>query len=320
MVSEAAAPGVPVPLRVEYDHRLGGRWTSLTGGGREWLWTGPQPGRERVLPGDPFVDAGGLEECVPTVRGTPDHGDAWSRRWRQLDPATATVECPDFTLTRRMAERDGSVLADYRLVATPGYRFVWAAHALLDLSPRARLVAPAGTPTRLYPEAADLLPEGTWPERTVGTGSAREHRPAPWHVAPWPSPAGLPLQRFGPDDGTAVGAVLVDCARVRVVDGPDTLTLELDCVDQPRATALWRNLRGWPADRPYRSIGVEPMLGTVFDLAEATSAVRGEALSAAAADPDGGPGARGAAAVVPASGEVTWQLTISAHRSPGGDP
>ncbi|MFK3983474.1 hypothetical protein ACI2K4_24200 [Micromonospora sp. NPDC050397] len=325
MVSELAPPGIPIPLRVEYDHRLGGRWTSLTGGGRQWLWTGPQPGRDRVLPGDAFVDAGGLEECLPTVRGTPDHGAAWSRPWRQLDPATATVDCPDFTLTRRLTERDGVVLADYRLLAAPGYRFVWAAHALLDLSPRARLLAPAGTPTRLYPEAAELLPEGTWPERTIGTGPEptggagpeptggagpdqsveagpnREGSPAPWYAAPWPSPAGLPLARFGPDDGTAVGAVLVDCARVQVVDGPDTLTLELDCADQPRATALWRNLGGWPADRPYRSIGVEPMLGGVFDLAEA----------------DLGGGAN--AAVVPASGEVTWQLTISAHRSPGGD-
>lgn len=127
----------------------------------------------------------------------------------------------------------------------------------------------------------------------------------PWHTAAWPEPAGLPLDRLGPDDGTAVGAVLVGCAEVRVVDGTDILTLRLDCADQPRSTALWRNLRGWPADRPYRSIGVEPMLGSVFDRSEAGAEV---------SDPfEGGVGVD--VAVVPAGGEVNWRLTISAHRS-----
>jgi hypothetical protein len=55
--------------------------------------------------------------------------------------------------------------------------------------------------------------------------------------------------------------------------------------------ALWRNLGGFPDTDPYRSTGVEPMLGRVFDLAEA------------------GPGD---AARVPASGEVRWRLTVSA--------
>ena len=32
-----------------------------------------------VYPLPEFVDAGGLEECLPTVRGRPDHGDIWSR-------------------------------------------------------------------------------------------------------------------------------------------------------------------------------------------------------------------------------------------------
>ncbi|WP_243420747.1 hypothetical protein [Micromonospora globispora] len=270
------------------DDRYGGRWTSLAGAGREWLWRGTATGRDRVSPGDAFVDAGGLEECVPTVRGTPDHGAAWSRRWRSVGSGRAVVECPDFTLTRQLTERAGAVVARYRLLAAPGYRFVWAAHALLDLSPAARLLAPAGAPTRLYPEADEEVVDGTW-----AAGSR-------WHTAPWPISPGLPLDRFGPDDGTALGAILVGCLDVQVVDGADTLRLRLDCAGQPRSTALWRNLRGWPVPRPYRSIGVEPMLGAVFDLAEA--------------DPAGDD-----AAVVPAGGEVDWQLTISAHRSSGGD-
>ena len=46
-----------------------------------------------------------------------------------------------------------------------------------------------------------------------------------------------------------------------------------------------------PAAAPYRSIGVEPMLGRVFDRSEA------------------GPGD---AAIVPASGACEWRLTVSA--------
>jgi hypothetical protein len=275
-------------LRVVTDDRHGGRWTSLQGAGREWLWHGTATGRDRVTPGDAFVDAGGLEECVPTVRGTPDHGAAWSRRWRSAGPGTAVVECADFTLTRQLSERAGAVVARYRLLAAPGYRFIWAAHALLDLSPAARLLAPVGTPTRLYQEAHAPVTDATLP-----AGSRR-------HTTPWPASPALTLDRLGPDDGTALGAILIGCPDVRVVDGADTLRLRLVCTGQPRSTALWRNLRGWPAPEPYRSIGVEPMLGAVFDLAEA--------------DPAGGD-----AAVVPADGHVDWQLTITAHRSSGGD-
>jgi hypothetical protein len=288
MVSQVAQGMVDTALRVVTDNQHGGRWTSLEGAGREWLWHGTTTGRDRVSPGDAFVDAGGLEECVPTVRGTPDHGAAWSRPWRSVGPGTAVVECPDFTLTRQLAERAGAVVARYRLLAAPGYRFVWAAHALLDLSPAARLLAAAGTATRLYPEAAGQI--------TNASSPPGRH----WRTAPWPALPGLPLDRLGPDDGTAIGAILVGCPDVRVVDGADTLRLRLDCAGQPRSTAVWRNLRGWPAPTPYRSIGIEPMIGAVFDLAEADRA-------------------GGDAAVVPAGGEVDWQLTISAHRSSGGD-
>ncbi|MFJ6164218.1 hypothetical protein ACIQH6_03780 [Micromonospora orduensis] len=270
-----------VPLRVTYDAAHGGRWTSLHGGGREWLWRGPEPGRHEVRPGDAFVDAGGLEECLPTVRGEPDHGEVWSRPWRSAGPDTLVIERPTFTMSRRISDAGGAVVADYRLAADPGHRFVWAAHALLGLSPDARLDVPDGTPTRLHPEAAALLPPGVWP-----TGS-------PWLTGRWPSPAGLRIDTFGPDDGTALGAVLLDCPRVQVSDGDDLLILELECDGQPRSTALWRNLGGWPQDCPYRSIGVEPMLGAAFDLADAGPAD---------------------AAVVPPTGEVTWRLTISAHR------
>ncbi|MCQ8193297.1 hypothetical protein [Streptomyces rugosispiralis] len=55
-------------LEIVTDPAHGGRWTSLRADGHEWLWRRPAPERERVSPGDAFVDAGGLEECVPTVK------------------------------------------------------------------------------------------------------------------------------------------------------------------------------------------------------------------------------------------------------------
>jgi hypothetical protein len=237
-----------VSLRTDLAH--GGRWTSLRAGGREWLWHRAVAGRDSVCPGDPFVDAGGLEECIPTVRGVPDHGAAWSRPWS----SSSTVDCGDFRLSRRFLD-DG---AAYRLEASPGYRFVWAAHALLDLTPAATLEAPPGTEVRVDGGAVE-----TWP---------------------------TPLAALGPDDGTAVGAILVDCPTVTVADG-ERLTLTLEAPGQPVSTALWRNLRGWPPAGPYRSIGVEPMLGRVFDLALAR---------------DGQD-----TAVVPASGVCEWRLRVA---------
>ncbi|WP_203700621.1 hypothetical protein [Asanoa iriomotensis] len=245
-------------VTVTADLALGGRWTSLRAAGREWLWHRDEPARSTVEPGAAFVDAGGLEECLPTIRGLPDHGDAWSRPWTALDPATASVAGDGYVLRRTFAASDATLVVSYALHAEPGWRFLWAAHALLDVSPAAELAAPAGTETRI-------------------DGGA---------VAPWPTPLG----RLGPDDGSATGAILVDCPSVTVVDS-ERLTLTLDAPGQPVSTALWRNLRGWPADGPYRSIGVEPMLGRVWDLADA------------------GPGE---AAVVPPSGVCEWRLTIGA--------
>ena len=271
---------------MQIDAAHGGRWTSLRAGEREWLWHRDEPRRERVGPGDAFADAGGLEECVPTVRGVPDHGDAWSRAWTEAGDA-GTVQCAGFELTRSIDVRTGSVVADYRLVAEPGFRFVWAGHALLELSARALLRIDQNPKTRLFPEAGPHLSE-PWPD-----GAA-------WIEGDWPEPvAGLRLDTLGPDDGSAVGAVIYSTehaagtATAVVHDGPDRLCVTVEADGQPTSIALWRNLGGFPAAVPYRSIGVEPMLGRVFDLADA---------------------ADGDCAVTPASGEVRWRLTISAYQ------
>lgn len=72
--------------------------------------------------------------------------------------------------------------------------------------------------------------------------------------------------------------------------------------------ALWRSLRGFPEDEPYRSIGVEPMLGRVFDLAAAGD---GDAVRV----PKSGEVRRPKSGEVrrPKSGEVRRRLTVSAE-------
>jgi hypothetical protein len=279
----------PALVSVDLDH--GGRWISLRLGGREWLMSRDEPRRPRVAPGDPYADAGGIEECVPTVRGRPDHGDAWSRAWHDAGDGGAEARCDDFTLRRWIMPGDGRVSARYRLSADPGYRFVWAGHALLDVSPRAVLRIPGRPDVRLYPEAAALLDE-PWPPGE------------PFVTARWPGPGGLRLDRLGPDDGTAVGAIVQGCAEVTVRDGDGpglrmrvTAGAGLPASEAPMASvtslasvALWRNLGGFPDGRPYRSIGVEPMLGSVFDLAEARR--------------------EGDAVTVPRAGYVEWELEI----------
>ncbi|WP_405061141.1 hypothetical protein OG474_05720 [Kribbella sp. NBC_01505] len=246
---------------VTIDASDGGRWTSLRLAGREWLWAGPGlvdgPRTGHTI----FTDAGGLDECFPTVRGEPDHGGLWNQPWSD------SVAYDNTVLSRRFSTEADSVMVDYHLTAPPGFEFIWAAHALLDCAVGATISAHPRE-CRLYPEAA---------------------ADAPWVAAAWPA---LGLDTYGESDGTAIGAVLVDCPSATVRDRGSELTTTLSCPGQPVSTALWRNLGGFPVEAPYRSLGVEPMLGRVFDLGEA------------------GPGD---AAVVPASGELAWRLTLTAR-------
>jgi hypothetical protein len=230
-----------VPLVLKTDVGLGGRWTSLRSGGREWLWTNPDPdvvaARRFARPGVGFVDAGGVEECFPTVRGHPDHGHAWSRPWRGSD-LHAEVSVPGGLGLDRSIRTGSDLEVEYTITGRPGSRFLHAVHALLEVGPEARLDVP-GTPAMHVLDVEDAN-------------------------RPWPSG----LDRLGPDDGTAVCAVVPGCREVAVVDGDRSLRLAWDAADRPDLCSLmvWRHLRGWPAAGPDRSVGVEPMVGSVADL------------------------------------------------------
>jgi len=254
---------------VDADH--GGRWTSLRDPGqREWLWNRPDPARDLVAPSDPFVDVGGLEECYPTIGANPDHGVVWSRPWHEGAAEKHTlrhmIHVDGVIFSRTIHARRDCVVADYHLEAPPGTRFVWAAHALLELQVGARLEATAG-------------PARAWPDHKSPVDTS------------WPAPLGIDYAHLGPNDGSAMFCLLPNRTAVAVHDGGDTLQFRLSCSQQPVSIGLWRNLGGypWAALTKYRNIGVEPMLGRVFDLDAADE---------------------GEAAVVPASGCVNWTLTI----------
>ena len=256
MIEDEAWQPVPLALATDLDH--GGRWWALTAGQREWLWTNPdgaiQAARLEVRPGDAFVDAGGAEECFPCIRGNPDHGDAWSRVWDGARP-TARAETDFGVLSRTLTDRDGTLRLDYliepdeaaytRADGSPTAPVTGAVHLLLQLSDAAEVVLPSAGAMLVLDQPV--------------VGEAME--------AAWPTFNGTDLSQFGPDDGTALCAILRGLAgpgapaEAYVIDGDAMLHLRWQAAD-PAAVGLmlWRNLGGWPQDQPYRSIGVEPLV------------------------------------------------------------
>jgi hypothetical protein len=227
---------------------LGGRWASLRDpSGREWLWSRPHPARADVVKGGAYVDVGGIEECLPTIGLDPDHGFLWSQPWEVVSASVGhrvdRVIDGDVTVERSIRCTELAVSAVYTVRATPGYRFVWAAHASLELSVGSRILAEPG-PARI------------WLDRS------REIETA------WPEPGGVLYSDLGPDDGTAAFCLLRDRCTVQVADGDERLRFSLECDDQPVSIGLWRNLGGWSWDgvEGYRSVAVEPLLGRVFDI------------------------------------------------------
>lgn len=258
---------LPLDWAVDLEH--GGRWTSWRAAGREWLWRNPRvPAveRSRVRPGAAFVDAGGAEECCPTVRGRPDHGTAWSRSWSG-SPSDASVDVPGLGTLRRTVLAGPQVQIGYRIDGEPGTRFLHALHALLAVGDDAVLDVPGAREMIVLDE-----PD---PER------------------PWPSG----LDRLGPDDGTAICALLPGVRRAVITDGPDRLELSWDCPEHPELCSLlfWRNLGGWPEAGPYRSIGIEPMVGRAAELTTAE---------------------QDSCAVIGPAGSFHWSLHITASLQP----
>jgi len=234
---------------IAVDLRHGGRWTSLRGlSGKEWLWRrAGASGREDVQPSGPFVDVGGVEECLPTICGEPDHGDIWTREWTGGDD-DATVETDAFAL-RRQLRVGTSIIADYALTSERGYRFIWSWHGLFDPVPGLEVVAPVGHEVWAWPDHYGEPVRTVWPAVLERRG----------------------FERLGDDDGSSLFCLLPGLRQLSLRDGDDVLNMRLELNDQPFAMAVWRNLRGYPWDgsEKYRSFGIEPMIGLVHTLAKA---------------------------------------------------
>lgn len=158
--------------------------------------------------------------------------------------------------------------AHYQITGPAGATFLHAVHALLELTPDAR-VEPLGQ--------FDVV---VLDDQVLGRD----------HPVVWPSG----LDRLGPDDGTAICVLFRGCRGVQVVDGRDRLTITWSAAaDQWCSLLLWRNLGGWPQPAPYRSIGVEPMVGRSVDH---SSAQPGDCVT------------------LPADGLFSWSVRVAAHR------
>lgn len=236
-------------LHIETDSAYGGRVSSIRdASGFEWLWSRPDAGRFKVAAGDAFVDIGGGEECYPTISGIPDHGEVWSVAWAD-DAGWLRVEAPSGVLRRRVVPTDDGARFEYRLEADPGFKFIWALHALLRPEAGTRLRVPGRPVVHCWTEGDDK----------------------PAVLTTWPVPdVGPDLRVLVADDGTA-RFVAVETSEIDVLSpSGKALRFALDCEDQPHAMGVWRNLGGYPgAGATYRSFAVEPMLGTHHYLAHA---------------------------------------------------
>lgn len=175
---------------------LGGKVRDMMLGGRQWLWHNPQvpfalpKGGARY---DVSRDAGGFDECFPTVgrcrlpswvegarrAKLPAHGELWAQ------PPDVAIETDEdgqsatctwngaalpYRFTRRITVRpEGWVAFDYSATNTGEHRipFLWSSHPVFPLTPNTRLFLPEGARTRLWwQRGVDFGKPGTehrWP-------------------------------------------------------------------------------------------------------------------------------------------------------------
>jgi hypothetical protein len=133
---------------------------------------------------------------------------AWSS-----DGSLQAVDVPRLARLSRRIEGADPVVVEYEVRGRAGTPFLHALHALLDLSPSARLIVP-GSPRMIVFDVED--PDRTWPSG---------------------------LDTLGPDDGTAVCALLPGCREAAVQDGEYVLRLAWDCKD---TSGPGQDAESWP--------------------------------------------------------------------------
>ncbi len=149
-------------IALAIDPADGGRITSLTAHGREWLI--PSPPRTAH---DDFLQAGvgGWDEAAPTVgacvlpdgRALADHGDAWRAPWSIVSGSAMEVLLPSVgvTLRRSVSATATGIRLDYRATTDSAepVPLLWCAHPLFAAPAGSSIVAPSTPLTAVYPEA-----------------------------------------------------------------------------------------------------------------------------------------------------------------------
>ena len=259
--------------------------------GREWLWRNDRVPYRAPLDGASYgetADTGGYDECFPTVApchvpadvavfgglALPDHGELWAVR-----PAIEVTTPGDggatartvwtgrrmpygFTRTVRVTS-DGVVEMRYAVRNDGNVRlpFVWAGRAMLPMTPKSRIILPAGLTIRV----------GAQHGIDVG-GAGSSHT--------WPRIAAKErvLDLSAPD---AVGrryAVKLHAdatdGRVAVEENGARLEVTFDPRQVPDL-GIWINRKGWsgaPKRPAATTIGLAPSIGAPDSLADALGA------------------------------------------------
>jgi galactose mutarotase-like enzyme len=269
----------------------GGKLTSLRTrpDGLEWLHPPLRPYAQARSDGAfEQSDAGGWDECLPSVAGStgvPDHGDLWRLPWsvtRQGQGLQMSADALSAPLRfHRHLSLNGSALAlRYRVenIGSGTAEFVYSAHPLLQVEEGDRILLP--------PSVTSLRVESSAGER-LGPSGAR----CGWPLAYDSRGREVNLSRVGPADGATAEKLFAGplaegwCAlyRARLRRG---IVFRWDAAVLPYV-GLWISLGAWPASSGARqyTVAIEPSnaacdsLDTARSLGLATALAAGQSVT-----------------------------------------
>ena len=266
---------------------LGGKISSLVVKGRELLQAplhayGPRNQSMSFAEGD----AGGWDECLPSVAGctvetvagpviVPDHGDLWRVPWKVLERGESSItlrgKCVSLPLeltrslivSERAAGWELELLYSLTNSGSHAVPWSWSAHPLFAVEAGDRIVLPASIQTlRVEGSAAERLGRSgdtlAWPMAKLADGNEADLREA------LGADSGIGDKLFaGPlksgNDGW--------CSLERKAAGL-RLTMKFEVAATPYL-GLWICYGGWPeADGPKQvCVAIEPCTGPVDSLA-----------------------------------------------------
>jgi len=281
----ASHTGQPVTLcseslQVVVTPALGGQIVSLSDAvGHEYLARAPHPRPPDLPLYAPYLEGGlgGIDDCLPAIAAEPyppgpyagwlipDHGELWQRPWDVIHQTSSELTLAitgsrlPYRLTRTATVAGDVLRVEYCLSSNcdTDLPVVWAAHALLAVTPGA--VLDIGNPTSLMTDqtsSAGIAPYSRIPyPRLRLTGKDIDLRY--WDTLPpgffmkgfAPLAAGAPVALHHPQWGTALTIVTRS--------------------DHPLHIGLWLNRGGIPSGAPLEHVALEPTFGSADLLSRA---------------------------------------------------